>query len=432
VHLLTGSTPAKARREILADIKSGEADIVIGTHALFSTAGEFRDLGLIVIDEQHRFGVEQRDKLRSQNDGEVPHMLIMTATPIPRSLAMVIFADLEISRLEEKPAQRGEIKTFSIEYSNKIWTKRMWERVREEIDKGRNVFVVAPRIGDEDPKELAPLPVDEPEELTAEDVSEEDFIDQGANSDTEVIAESAPQKIGSSTHTDIASSLFAQLTRHINLAEPLDSTSESVLHLMEALPKITALKGVDIGLLHGRMKDADKNRLMKEFLERKIQLLVSTTVIEVGIDVPNATVMVITDADKYGLATLHQLRGRIGRSELPSVCFLVTSKETAKHKITPQGKARVKTIVESGDGFDIANADIDIRGEGDIIGATQAGINSSLKLLRVRDDAEIIELANTLAGATLESDAYLDKNIGLKFAVLEELGEDEKEFLSKS
>ncbi|MDR2508558.1 MAG: ATP-dependent DNA helicase RecG [Candidatus Ancillula sp.] len=390
VELLTGSLGARAKRSVESSIQSGQADIIVGTHALLYRRDSFKDLGLVVVDEQHRFGVRQRDKLREEME-LIPHMLVMTATPIPRSVAMFLFADLEVSVLGEMPSGRGEIQTHIVSPSDKRLVKRMWERVREEIDAKRNVFVVAPRIDD----------------------TELNFDASGNDDDSEEYA--------------LAQSVFEKLIS-AGLEEGLGQHAQSVERLKADLSENPALKGVNIGVLHGRLSADEKEMAMKRFESFETPLLIATSVVEVGIDIPNASCIVITDADRFGMASLHQLRGRIGRGSVDSICFLLTSEDS----VSKEGADRVKTIAKYQDGFKIAQADLKIRKEGDIMGKHQSGAHSSLKLLRVIEDQDIITKAVELSQSTLKSDPELKGHPGLKFAVARELSDQAKEYLSRS
>ncbi|MDR1861780.1 MAG: ATP-dependent DNA helicase RecG [Candidatus Ancillula sp.] len=396
VELLNGALKTAEKRRVEESIRTGEADIIVGTHALLYRRELFKDLGIVVVDEQHKFGVEQRDLLRQQKD-YIPHLLVMTATPIPRSVAMLSFADLEISVLKEMPGGRGEIQTFVIDSKSDVLVKRMWERVREEIDSGRNVFVVVPRIHKSSEEGLEGKTLN----------NEEDEVDE---EEYELVAQ-----------------LFQKLTSQ-GLSEPLEETSESVESVAAMVKSNVALKGVDFGILHGEMSSEEKELAMRDFVDFKTPLLISTTVVEVGIDVPNATTMVIMDADKFGMSTLHQLRGRIGRGEHQSICFLVTSSGA----VTDLGAERIKTIEKTLDGFKIAQQDLKLRGEGDIIGSKQSGTKSSLKLLQILGDQEVIVEAHDEAVKTLKSDPTLEKHPGLKAAVEKELSEMAKEYIEKS
>ncbi|WP_336714937.1 ATP-dependent DNA helicase RecG [Arthrobacter sp. USHLN218] len=369
--LLTGSVTGTARRKALLDIASGEAGIIIGTHALLSDEVQYFDLGLIVVDEQHRFGVEQRDALRSRAV-RPPHLLVMTATPIPRTVAMTVFGDLETSVLRELPAGRAPIGTHMVGLAeHPAWGTRIWERAKEEIDAGRQVYVVCPKIGDgesEDPASLEP---------TADDDEE---------------------------------------------GRPLASVQQTV----QSLASLPVLSGVRIGMLHGRLDPEEKSATMAAFAEGRLDLLVSTTVIEVGVDVHNATLMVIQDADRFGISQLHQLRGRVGRGGLPGTCLLVTQLEPGH-----PSRDRLQAVASTTDGFALSQEDLKLRREGDILGATQSGGKSTLKLLRVIKDEPIIEQARRDAAAIIEHDAQLGDYPELAEAIELYLNPEKEAFLER-
>ncbi|RRD46279.1 ATP-dependent DNA helicase RecG [Tessaracoccus sp. OH4464_COT-324] len=333
VVLLTGSLPAAHRRAALNSIITGEAGIVVGTHALFSDPVSFFDLGLVVIDEQHRFGVEQRAVLSAQGRAK-PHTLVMTATPIPRSIAMTIFGDLEVSELRERPAGRAEVQTVFVNTSrHPAWVERAWQRAREEVAAGRQVFVVCPAI--------------EPGESAGE----------------------------------------RQLTSVVELADRLGSGP---------------LAGLRLGVVHGRQSADERARQMSRFADGETDVLVATTVIEVGVDVPNATMMIVHDADRFGISQLHQLRGRVGRGQHPGLALLLAP-------VGPDDVAaerRLAAVASTTDGFELAEADLAIRREGDVLGANQSGA-SSLKILRIAD-VEVIERAKELAERVLSDPRAAD------------------------
>jgi ATP-dependent DNA helicase RecG len=339
VTLITGSQNAAARKEALALAASGAAGIVIGTHALLGESVSFKDLGLIVVDEQHRFGVEQRDALKSKATNP-PHLLVMTATPIPRTVAMTVFGDLDVSTLRELPLGRQPITTHVIPVLEKPgFLERAWERITEEVSQGHQAYIVAPRIA----------------AGTSED-SDMDFL------------------MGESS-TEIAS---------VEELGPLLSGG--------------ALQGVKVAPLHGRQSAELKDSTMQAFTNKEIDVLVSTTVIEVGVDVPNATVMVIMDADRFGVSQLHQLRGRVGRGTSPGLCLLVTNAEPES-----SARARLDAVAGTVDGFELSRIDLEQRREGDVLGASQSGSRSHLRLLRVLRDESMIEQAREDASTILES-----------------------------
>ena len=337
IELLVGSTPAKEKKRIKAGLASGDIDLVIGTHALIQKDVEFKALGLVVTDEQHRFGVSQRSALGSK--GSNPHTLVMSATPIPRTLALIIYGDLDISILDELPAGRQEIETFALDGSIR---QRAYGYVKKHLDEGRQGYIVCPLVEDSEISELAAA------EAVAERIAKEDF------------------------------------------------------------------KGYTVGLLHGKMKPADKDRVMNEFAAGSIQLLVSTTVIEVGVDVPNSVIMVIENAERFGLSQLHQLRGRVGRGSHKSTCILISDAKgkTAQH--------RLKTMCKTTNGFEIADEDLKLRGPGDFFGARQHGL-PEMKIADLSSDMELLRQAQRAAEQTLSDDPALhkEKNAPLKKAVLE-------------
>ncbi len=375
VALLTGSLPAAARREALADAAGGAAGIVVGTHALLNPDVQFADLGLVVVDEQHRFGVEQRDVLRTR--GEVhPHLLVMTATPIPRTVAMTVFGDLETSVLREIPAGRSGVRTFMADAGRPRYVARTWELVREQVDGGGRAFVVCPRISADD--------------------------DRGAD--------------GGDDDADIVEADEGAARRPLR----------AVLEVAEELRGRPELAGVPLGVLHGRMPPEDKDRALAAFASGETPVLVTTTVIEVGVDVPAATAMVVLDADRFGLSQLHQLRGRVGRGSAPGVCLLLS------HAVegTPAW-TRLETLTATTDGFALAAADLELRREGDVLGAAQSGVASSLRLLRVARDADLIEQARGEATALVAQDPELAGWPALTDAIEERLTGASEEFIER-
>ena len=339
VTLITGSQSAGARRAALAKAANGEAGIIVGTHALLGESVEFNDLGLIIVDEQHRFGVEQRDALKSKAVSP-PHLLVMTATPIPRTVAMTVFGDLDVSTLRELPLGRASITTHVIAVKEKpAFLERAWERIREEIAQGHQAFIVAPRIS----------------AATSED-ADMDFLMGQSSAEIASVEELGPQ--------------------------------------LQSGP----LHGLRIAPLHGRLSAEVKDSTMQAFAAKELDVLISTTVIEVGVDVPNATVMVVMDADRFGVSQLHQLRGRIGRGVSPGLCLLVTSAE-----IDSPARARLEAVAATLDGFELSRIDLEQRREGDVLGATQSGTRSHLRLLQVLRDEPLIEAAREDANAILDS-----------------------------
>jgi ATP-dependent DNA helicase RecG len=337
IVLITGSQSAAQRREATLRAASGEAGIVIGTHALLSAGVQFADLGLVVVDEQHRFGVEQRAALSAKAVSR-PHVLVMTATPIPRSVAMTVFGDLETATLRELPAGRAEVSTVVVDARrHPAWVQRAWQRIVEEVGAGRQAYVVCARISAGDADKTA-----------------EDEIPATAVED-----------------------LYAEL-------------------------RDGPLAGVRVAMLHGQLPAEEKEAVMARFVAGEIDVLVATTVIEVGVDVPNASVMVISDADRFGISQLHQLRGRIGRGGHPGVCLLLTTAEDGS-----LARQRLDAVAGTRDGFALAEVDLIQRREGDVLGASQSGSRSSLKLLRVLDDADLLLSARELAERCIADDPDL-------------------------
>src|SRR5690606_10509502 len=360
IELLTNRVTGKERQRVLAQLEAGEVDLVVGTHALIQEGVRFRSLGAVVIDEQHRFGVEQRAALRDKaGGGAVPDVLVMTATPIPRTAAMTVYGDLDVSVLGEKPAGRQRIVT--------TWARgpeeeaAVWARVREEVAAGRQAYVVCPLIGESEKLEAA----------SAEDT-------------------------------------FERL-------------------------QAEELSGLRLGLLHGRLSTADKEAAMAAFRDGHTQVLVATTVIEVGVDVPNATVMVVLDADRFGIAQLHQLRGRGGRGSAASYCYLVTGAGGAAgdEEERAEGNARLEALVRTDDGFELAEADLEIRGEGTIFADRQKG-RSDLKLASLRRDRKVVDAARRAAERIVAEDPTLAEHPELADELRLFLDEEEEAFLFKS
>jgi ATP-dependent DNA helicase RecG len=375
VELLTGSLSAAAKKEIHAKLASGQTGIVIGTHALISDGVTFNDLGLVIVDEQHRFGVEQRDALRMKAK-QPPHLLVMTATPIPRTVAMTVFGDLDISTLRELPGGRVAITTHLIPVLEKPhFLNRAWERVKEEADKGHQIYIVAPRI------------VNPSKKLTEREIA-------------------AAQLLGE---------------------ELLDN--EEMTAVEELAPQLAtgALKGLKIAVLHGRLSSEVKEQTMSAFARGEIQVLVATTVIEVGVDVPNASMMVIMDADRFGVSQLHQLRGRVGRGSVAGLCLLVSNAQEDS-----QSMNRLKSVAATLDGFELARIDLEQRKEGDVLGRSQSGGKSHLRLLRVLRDEDLIQRAREVALKILAINSEMNHLPELKNEVAKLQSDEAARFMDKS
>ncbi len=336
VRLVTGSLSAAERKKSLLDLASGKCLLAIGTHALFAEKIQFAELSLVVIDEQHRFGVMQREAIKEKGK-KTPHVLTMTATPIPRTIAITAFGDLDVSTLRELPKGRKPIETFVVPVENAALVSRVWQRVSEEVAKGRQAFVVCPRI---DGKEYE------------DNLQELDKVPAAA-----------------------ATEVFASLQKN------------------------PALSGLRIGLMHGRLSSEEKQSVMASFAAGETDVLVATTVIEVGVNVPNATTMVVLDADRFGISQLHQLRGRVGRGNESGICLLVSASEDGS-----LASQRLSALAQTTDGFKLSELDLELRGEGDVLGENQAGTKSQLKLLRVTKDAELLERSRLLAKEILQKD----------------------------
>ena len=394
-RLLTASMGTRAKRKVLQELADGTAQIVIGTHALLSDEVSFHDLGLVVVDEQHRFGVEQRDGLRG-TDGALPHRLVMTATPIPRTVAMTVFGDLDVSVLDTLPAGRQKISTHVVPLAEKpAWASRLWRRAREEIDAGHQVYVVVPKIGEDG---------DSLEEGTA-------FF--GASS-----LNGAGTGAGNSAQGYFGQGGSASSDGKVQLT--------SVASMYSYLSAEDALVGVRIGTLHGRMDPAEKTAVMTAFERGEIDLLISTTVIEVGVNVPNATLMIIMDADRFGISGLHQLRGRVGRGGYAGTCLLVTRQEEGG-----VSRERLDAVASTTDGFELSRIDLAQRREGDILGAAQSGSKSTLRFLRALADADIIERAREDARSVVEKDPTLAKHPSLARTIDRALDADREAFLGR-
>jgi ATP-dependent DNA helicase RecG len=375
VEILTGSISTAKKKEIHARLESGEIGIVIGTHALISDGVAFKDLGLVVVDEQHRFGVEQRDALRMKAK-QPPHLLVMTATPIPRTVAMTVFGDLDISTLRELPSGRVPITTHLIPVLEKPhFLDRAWQRVREEVEKGHQVYIVAPRIANPAIK------------LTEREIA--------------------------------AAMLLGE--EYLN--------NEQMSAVEELAPELAtgALKGIRIATLHGRQSSEIKEQTMAAFSKGEIQVLIATTVIEVGVDVPNASMMVIMDADRFGVSQLHQLRGRVGRGKVPGLCLLVTNAQDESPSMH-----RLNAVASTLDGFELARIDLEQRKEGDVLGRSQSGGKSHLRLLRVLRDEELIDRAREAASKILANDPQINNLPLLKDEVAKLKSDEAARFMDKS
>jgi len=378
VALLTGSLKTAQKRKELLDIVTGDAGIVVGTHALLQEHVDFNDLALVVVDEQHRFGVEQRAALGAKSrDGTRPHVLVMTATPIPRTVAMTVFGDVDVSTLTELPAGRAEITTHVVvRQEQPAFVARIWQRVREEVSAGHRVFIVCPRIGDDLP--------DDGDGIELEPADEDEAI--------------------------------AEMTGVVPLTRSLVDNE---------------LAGLRVGVLHGRLPADEKDDTMRRFADVSradgIDVLVATTVIEVGIDVPEATTMVIMDADRFGVSQLHQLRGRVGRGGLPGLCLLVTSAPAGS-----PARERLDAVASTTDGFVLSALDLELRREGDVLGSVQSGRRSSLRLLEVAKHEAVILAARAEAGDIVSADPLLVEHPALADEVGRMRRDEHSEYLEKA
>jgi len=378
ITLLTGSLGARARKQALLNIASGQAGIVVGTHALLSEGVFFANLGLIVVDEQHRFGVEQRHALRAKHpEGNPPHVLVMTATPIPRTVAMTVFGDLDTSTLHQLPRGRSPIGTTVVPAAEKpAWVERAWQRIREEVAKGHQAYVVCPKIGDDDGD--------------AELSEDGTLVDPDADPGEEM------------------------------KRPPLSVTQ------VAAMLRDGPLSDLRVGVLHGRLVPGEKDDVMSAFARGGLDVLVATTVIEVGVDVPNASMMVIMDAERFGMSQLHQLRGRVGRGQAPGICLLVTEAPAG----TP-GRVRLDAVAATTDGFELAEADLELRREGNVLGTAQAGRSTALRQLSLLRDRETIEQARGDAAALVGDDPDMARWPGLADMVSAVIAEQEQDYLDK-
>lgn len=376
IYRLTSSMPTAEKRRTLDALKTGQSALIVGTHALLSERVMLTSPGVIVIDEQHKFGVRQRDRLRQAESG-TPHLLVMTATPIPRSVAMTSFGDLDFMTLQGMPPGRAKVETFRVDTANRAWTARTWQRAAEEIKAGHRVFVVCPAIN------------------------------PGTNSEEE---------------TTILEGEDGTANTAAAGKEALANVSETVNQL-RSLP---TLEGIEIGVLHGQMDTGEKDRAMADFTSGKTPLLVATTVIEVGVDVPQATMMVILDADRFGLAQLHQLRGRIGRGKLGGVCLVWSGAQP-----DTLASRRLDAFTKTTDGFELAAMDLQLRESGNILGDSQSGRASSLKILDLLADEEVISQARRDAKHLVEADPQLENHQVLQQAITRRISEEEQEFLER-
>ncbi len=398
--LLTGSQGAAARRKALLEAASGAAGIVVGTHALLEENVQFADLGLVVIDEQHRFGVEQREALRAKSVSGRPHVLVMTATPIPRTVAITVFGDLEVTELTELPAGRSPIATHVVPVEEKPhYLARTWERVREEVAAGRQVYIVCPRIGLDSEGEPGTSGRGAGPSREEAGPSRDELADDGGFDFADLDGVDQPERRPALAVLDVAADLSAG-----------------------------ALAGLRLAVLHGRLPAEEKDKIMLAFADGQLDVLVTTTVVEVGVDVPNATAMVIMDADRFGVSQLHQLRGRVGRGGHQGLCLLVTA--------APAGPSRdrLDAVASTTDGFELSELDLEQRREGDVLGAAQAGRRSSLKLLRLtkKADKEIIGLARQEAIDLVGADPALAGQPALAAAIAAQLDAERTEYLQKA
>ncbi|WP_194422343.1 ATP-dependent DNA helicase RecG [Microbacterium abyssi] len=371
--LLTGQMSAPERRKAALRVAAGQALIVVGTHALLGEKTTFAELGLVVVDEQHRFGVEQREALRAK--GSSPHALVLTATPIPRTVAMTVFGDLDTSVIRTMPAGRAGIESFVAPLAeHPDWFRRVWDRAAEEVAQGRQVFAVCAAI-----------------DTTKKNSGEDDG------------APPLPEEEGAA------------------------GPRWGVVQLDQALATHPSVGRLRRAVLHGRMPSDEKDAVMQAFARGEIDVLIATTVIEVGVDVPNASTMIVLDADRFGVSQLHQLRGRVGRGSVPGLCLLVTEAEEGT-----LARERVEAVAATLDGFALAEVDLELRGEGDVLGSTQSGVRSSLRLLRVVKDSKLIARARDLAERILETDPQLSEHPGLSEVISRRVTDDDRAALAKN
>jgi ATP-dependent DNA helicase RecG len=386
--LLTGQLPAAVRRKAALRAASGQARIVVGTHALLSDSTTFADLGLVVIDEQHRFGVEQREALRAK--GSAPHVLVLTATPIPRTVAMTVFGDLDVSTIRSLPAGRAGITTHVAPLAERpSWFGRVWERVAEEVAQGRQAFIVTAAID-----------------------ADADLVDDEAPPVPDDVEKTAPATEEIAPRTGVNGS---------------GRTRWGVVQVVDLLSRHPAFRDIRVAMVHGKLPSEQKDDIMQSFARGDIDVLVATTVVEVGVDVANASTMVILEADRFGVSQLHQLRGRVGRGEVPGLCLLVTEAEPGS-----LARQRVEAVAATLDGFELAEVDLELRGEGDVLGDLQSGARSSLRLLRVARDADVISAARHAAEAVIADDPPLLRHPALSAAIERRIGNVERAALART
>jgi ATP-dependent DNA helicase RecG len=398
--LITGQLPVADRRKATLATVSGQAQIVVGTHALLSESVGFYDLGLVIVDEQHRFGVEQREALRRK--GTVPpHVLVLTATPIPRTVAMTVFGDLDVSTIAELPSGRVPIQSFVVPLADKPgWVNRVWERLAEELAKGRQGFVVCPAIDGT--------------------LIESPLVEVAAVAAAARSPKSGPVRTGGA----------GVPARDGHSGPDAVPAVIEIANVTDTLANIRAnplFAGNRIEGLHGRLPSEEKDALMRAFAAGEIDVLVATTVIEVGVDVPNASTMIILDADRFGVSQLHQLRGRVGRGGVPGLCLMVTGAQEET-----LARERVEVVASTLDGFELAQKDLELRQEGDVLGSTQSGGRSSLRLLRVAKDGVLITEARAIAKGVLAEDPSLGGHPALRMALERRLDEASRDFLAKN
>lgn len=392
VALLTSRTPAAERARLLAALAAGEIEVLVGTHALLTEEVRFAALGTVVVDEQHRFGVEQRSALR-EKAGADPDLLVMTATPIPRTAAMTVYGDLELTTLDELPPGRTPVKTVWLEGA--AAERKAWERVRAEVEAGRRTYVVCPLV-------------------SGESGADDGAVDAGELSD----AEEDPYDEGLVATGAMFRPSASEVPRR-----PPRAVTEEIGRLTEPGG---VLEGVAVGLLHGQLPSSRKDEVMDAFRRGELKVLVATTVIEVGVDVPEATVMVVEDADRFGIAQLHQLRGRVGRGRDKSWCYLLTSDAPGDDAVT-----RLRALEASTDGFELAETDLDLRGEGSVLGTRQKGRNG-LRLASIRHNRDLVQAAREVATAIVDEDPDLSRHDLLADEVRLFIPAEEGDFLLKS